>query len=108
MSTLPKTSFVKPVQGTNSAAKTSTVSARAVWKKMRGKLFDLGGGSAMPLYGQNVRGFTTLKLAKVVQLMKDWRILCAALQETWRVTKDGVEIEETPDWYLTIHHGEAN
>ena len=51
----------------------------------------------MPLYGQNVRGLTTLKLAKVIQFMKDWRILGAALQETWRVTKDGVEIEETPD-----------
>ena len=75
---------------------------------MRGKLFDLGGGSAMPLYGQKVRGLTTLKLAKVIQFMKDWRILGAALQETWRVTKDGVEIEETPDGYLIIHHGEAN
>ena len=65
---------------------------------MRGKLFDLGGGSAMPLYGQKVRGLTTLKLAKVIQFMKDWRILGAALQETWRVTKDGVEIEENPSW----------
>ena len=62
----------------------------------------------MPLYGQKVRGLTTLKLAKVIQFMKDWRILGAALQETWRVTKDGVEIEETPDGYLIIHHGEAN
>ena len=53
----------------------------------------------MPLYGQNVRGLTTLKLAKVIQFMKDRRILGAALQETWRVTKDGVEIEETPDGY---------
>ena len=62
----------------------------------------------MPLYGQKVRGLTTLKLAKVIQFMKDWRILGAALQETWRVTKDGVEIEETPDGYIIIHHGEAN
>ena len=75
---------------------------------MGGELFDLGGGSAMPLYGQKVRGLTTLKLAKVIQFMKDWRILGAALQETWRVTKDGVEIEETPDGYLIIHHVEAN
>ena len=65
---------------------------------MRGELFDLGGGSAMPLYGQKVRGLTTLKLAKVIQFMKDWRILGAALQETWRVTKDGAEIEENPGW----------
>ena len=65
---------------------------------MRGKLFDLGGGSAMPFYGQKVRGLTTLKLAEVIQFMKDWRILGAALQETWRVTKDGVEIEEHPSW----------
>ena len=62
----------------------------------------------MPLYGQKVRGLTTLKLAKVIQFMKDRRILGAALQETWRVTKDGAEIEETPDGHLTIHHGEAN
>ena len=62
----------------------------------------------MPLYGQNVRGLTTLKLAKVIQFMKDRRILGAALQETWRVTKDGVEIEETPDGYLVIHYREAN
>ena len=61
----------------------------------------------MPLYGQNVRGLTTLKLTKVIQFMKDRRILVAALQETWRVTKDGVEMEETPDGYLIIHHGEA-
>ena len=61
----------------------------------------------MPLYGQNVRGLTTLKLAKVIQFMKDRRILVAALQETWRVTKDGAEMEETPDRYLIIHHGEA-
>ena len=52
----------------------------------------------MLLYGQNVRGLTTLKLAKVIQFMKDRRILGAALQETWRVTKDGVEIEENPGW----------
>ena len=62
----------------------------------------------MPLYGQKVRGLTTLKLAKVIQFMKDWRILGAALQETWRVTKDGAEIEEIPDGYLIIRHGEAN
>ena len=62
----------------------------------------------MPLYGQKVRGLTTLKLAKVIQFMKDRRILGAALQETWRVTKDDVEIEETPDGYLIIHHLEAN
>ena len=62
----------------------------------------------MPLYGQKVRGLTTLKLAKVIQFMKDRRILGAALQETWRVTKDGFEIGETPDGYLIIHHGEAN
>ena len=49
----------------------------------------------MPLYGQKVRGLTTLKLAKVIQFMEDWRILGAALQQTWRVTKDGTEIEET-------------
>ena len=74
---------------------------------MRGKLSDLGGGSAMPLFGQNVRGLTTLKLTKVIQFIKDRRILIAALQETWRATKDGVEIEETQDGYLIIHHGEA-
>ena len=43
-------------------------------------------------------GLTTLKLAKVIQFMKDWRILGAALQETWRVTKDSVESEENPSW----------
>ena len=74
---------------------------------MRGKLSDLGGGSAMPLFGRNVRGLTTLKLTKVFQFMKARRILVAALQETWRATEDGVEVEETPDGNLIIHHGEA-
>ena len=66
-------------------------------------------GNAAPaarLTGQNVRGLSHLKLEKVVQFMKERRLLVTCLMETWRVTPDGVVIEEM-DGFLIIHYGET-
>jgi len=63
--------------------------------------------SASRLTGQNVRGLTSLKLAKVCQFMKDRDIQVACLAETWRVTPNGVEFEVTEDGCLVFHHGET-
>ena len=66
----------------------------------------IGNAAAARLTGQNVRGLTTLKLEKLVQFMKEQRLLLTCLMETWRVTKQGLEIEEI-DGFLIIHHGES-
>jgi hypothetical protein len=66
----------------------------------------IGNAAAARLTGQNVRGLTTLKLEKLVQFMKEQRLLITCLMETWRVTKQGLEIEEI-DGFLIIHHGET-
>ena len=66
-------------------------------------------GNAAPaarLTGQNVRGPSQLKLEKVVQFMKEQRLLVTCLMETWRVTPQGWESEEM-DGFLIIHHGET-
>ena len=73
---------------------------------MRGKLLDRESRSAMRLTGQNVRGLTSLKPEKIIQFMKDRGILVTSLMGTWRVTSNGVEIEEL-DGFLILHHGEA-
>ena len=65
----------------------------------------IGNAAAARLTGQNVRGLTTLKLEKLIQFMKSQRLLITCLMETWRVTKQGLEIEEI-DGFLIIHHGE--
>jgi hypothetical protein len=62
---------------------------------MKGKLYDRMSRSAFRLAGQNVRGLTSLKLAKVCQFMKDRDIQVACLAERWRVTPNGVEFEVT-------------
>ena len=56
--------------------------------------------------GQNVRGLSQLKLEKVVQFMKEQRLLVTYLMETWRVTPKGWE-SEVLDGFLIIHHGET-
>jgi exonuclease III len=66
----------------------------------------IGNAAAARLTGQNVRGLTTLKLEKLVQFMKEQRLLITCLMETWRVTKQGLEVEEI-DGFLIIHHGET-
>ena len=38
--------------------------------------------------------------------MKEQRLLITCLMETWRVTKEGLGIEEIDD-FLIIHHGET-
>ena len=67
----------------------------------------IGKAAAARLTGQNVRGLTTLKLEKLVQFMKEHRLLITCLMETWRVTKQGLEIKEI-DGFLIIHHGETD
>ena len=62
--------------------------------------------TAARLTGQNVRGLTHLKLEKLVQFMKERRLLATSLMETWRVTTEGWSTEEL-DGYLIIHHGET-
>ena len=54
----------------------------------------IGKAAVARLTGQNVRGLTTLKLEKLVQFMKERRLLATCLMETWRVTTQGLEIEE--------------
>ena len=39
--------------------------------------------------------------------MKGGGVLVACLQETWRVTPTGTEIEELGDGYLVLHRGET-
>ena len=65
----------------------------------------IGKAAVARLTGQNVRGLTTLKLEKLVQFMKERRLLATCLMETWRVTTQGLEIEEI-DGFVIIHHGE--
>jgi exonuclease III len=55
---------------------------------------------------RNVRGLLTLKLEKLIQFMKEQRLQVTCLMETWRVTKEGSEIEEIGG-FLIIHHGET-
>ena len=62
-------------------------------------------GNAVPaarLTGQNVRGLSHLKLEKVVQFMKERRLLVTCLMETWRVTPQGFVLEELGG-FLIIH-----
>jgi exonuclease III len=66
----------------------------------------IGNAAVARLSGQNVRGLTTLKLEKLIQFMKRQRLLITAIMETWRVTKQEMEIEEI-DGFLIIHHGET-
>ena len=66
----------------------------------------IGKAAAARLTGQNVRGLTTLKLEKLIQFMKEQRLLVICLMETWRVTKQGLEIDEI-DGFLILHHGET-
>jgi hypothetical protein len=54
----------------------------------------------------NVRGLKTLKLEKLVQFMKERRLLTTCLMETWRVTPQGLEFEEIGGFLIT-HHGET-
>ena len=57
--------------------------------------------------GQNVRGLSQLKLEKVVQFMKEQRLLVTCLMETWRVIPQGWEMEEMGG-FLVIHYGESD
>ena len=62
---------------------------------MKGKkLYDRDAAQTERLTGQNVRGLTTLKLEKVIQFMKDHRVLVTCLMETWQVTPNGMLQEE--------------
>ena len=66
-------------------------------------------GNAAPaarLTGQNVRGLSQLKLEKVLQFMKERRLLVTCLMETWQVTPQGWYSEDI-DGFLVIHHGET-
>lgn len=72
-----------------------------------GKLYGRTSGQATPLVGQNVNGLTSLKLLKLEQFMKDQLIQVACLSETWRVTPNGVALEETDGGFLVLHHGQA-
>ena len=66
-------------------------------------------GNAVPaarLTGQNVRGLSQLKLEKVLQFMKERRLLVTCLMETWQVTPQGWYSEDI-DGFLVIHHGET-
>jgi len=69
-------------------------------------LFDRKIGQVKPLLGQNVRGFTEIKLAKACQLMKDNDIQVSCYSETWRVTPNGFATEVTDDGCLVLFHGE--
>ena len=71
------------------------------------QLYDWKSRQAERLVGQNVRGATSLKNAKATQFMQDRGVLVACLQETWRVTPTGIEIEDLGDGYLVLHHGET-
>ena len=65
-------------------------------------------GNAAPaarLTGQNVRRLSQLKLEKVLQFMKEQRLLVTCLMETWQVTPQGWHSEDV-DSFLVIHHGE--
>ena len=74
---------------------------------MKGKkLYDRDAAQTERLTGQNVRGLTTLKLEKVIQFMKDHRVLVTCLMETWQVTPNGM-LEEEIDGFLILHHGET-
>ena len=75
-------------------------------RRSRGGSSLIGKAAAVRLTGQNVRGLTTLKLEKLIQFMKEQRLQVTCLMETWRVTKEGLEIEEI-DGFLIIHHGET-
>ena len=66
-------------------------------------------GNAAPaarLTGQNVSGLSQLKLEKVLQFMKEHRLLVTCLMETWQVTPQGWHSEDV-DGFLVIHHGET-
>ena len=71
------------------------------------QLYDWKSRQAERLVGQNVRGLTSLKLIKATQFMQDRGVLVACLQEAWRVTPTGIEIEDLGDGYLVLHHGET-
>ena len=68
-------------------------------RRSRGS-FIIGNAAAARLTGQNVRRLTTLKLEQLIQFMKRQRLLITCLMETWRVSKEGLEIEEIDDFLI--------
>jgi hypothetical protein len=105
--TLPKTSpRWGSGKGRNPHENRMRVATAADGRRSRDSSLIGNAAPAARLTGQNVRGLSQLKLEKVLQFMKERRLLVTCLMETWQVTPQGWYSEDI-DGFLVIHHGET-
>ena len=81
-------------QGAEPARKQMRIATAGDGRRFRGSPFTGNAASAARLTGGNLRGPSQLKLERVAQFMKEQRPLVTCLMVTWRVTPQGLEMEE--------------